>query len=563
MDIKTTQQVMALMKCNPGRTILLLFAISMFFLCDSFLTGYLSKLGNVAASKANISKDHAAHDLNPHVEFNGNRDSTMVAGDNNIIHNYTRSNDFEDEIKRKFDIQEGAIFEIKRAIDALGISGQRREALLEEQLSKYKKLETRLSVRSASNLRLKEASIQLKRGDFQGAEKIILRSMNRYLSASNYARALADARDLQTLRDLQIDRDSVKHYQEKVIEIESILKSANQFSSPPNIMNNNQQTNKNTKPYQPQSPVKAAGKEGAQQRRAYFYSESHLLNRYSQYYSTLKTLFNRIMTDHLLPEEALRVGYIKLNIIKQKTSSDPFSIWRSTDDAAINVSIRTLAFIDDICTLAAYLMFKYSSFELGEVYAVQVAGNTLNGAEGFYMNPLSACGLTYGDISDPEIIAYKEILFESALFFLITHEIGHFYYSSLHNQSIEEIEADTFALKTMYRSGCQPLGMSYIFPVMYWMYEWRDITNENQERLNTRTRVNVIIQWLSDPPNDGDDLKISDAVECANELKELTYNITTASDYERQHLYKAYEFKSLKLKRNSTLTAPGLRIVTD
>jgi hypothetical protein len=557
MNIITIRQVLRLFKKNPLRTTLLVLVLLMVVVCYHVIEGYFVSLGSSAASTKNTGNESRAPEQSTRIEVNNNEDGTIVTGDNNVIHNYSKSKSSEDVIQKKIEDQDEAISQIHSAIENLGVDGKWREALLEAQLVKYGDLENRLAIRSANSSIIKDAMRKLRLGDFSGAETSLSRSMNRYWSQKQYAKALADVRDLITMRELQLDQIGAEQFKEKLGELESRIETQDQSSSTAKLKHERRAAESG----HPRPPVLRLKKEGASKRRARYYSESELLDRYPRYFATLTSLFKRIIEDYLLPDESLVVCDAWLNIINHKTALDPFSIWISTDNATINISIQTLAFIDDICGLAAYLVAKHNFNEYGQVYAVRVACGAMKTGEGLCVDPLSVFGIDSSDISEPEMIAHREMLFESALSFLLIHEIGRLYAALCYHQSIAEFDADAFTLQTMYRAGCQPWGMNYILPVMYWLQERSGGSNEDQEKDAIRARMAAIIGWLDNPPDNGDGEVFYDAIECSHELKNLTHTIMATSASQRKRFFERHKIATSLSRESPGIKPPTLRIV--
>jgi len=99
---------------------------------------------------------------------------------------------------------------------------QDRVAKLQELARKYEELEKRLAKRSVENDIVAQAKEKLDKGDLEGAEELLLKSLEKNLKiiAEKKKAAASDAFELGSLKELQLDYHSAKKYYEQAVQIE-------------------------------------------------------------------------------------------------------------------------------------------------------------------------------------------------------------------------------------------------------------------------------------------------------------------------------------------------------
>ncbi len=135
---------------------------------------------------------------------------------------YGVSQEVVDDLRQNFSIQAEVIKFFLKTIEDKNVAIQDRDAKLQELAQKYKKLEERLASRSAEDEFAAQAKEKLDKGDLEGAEELLLKSLEKNLKiiAEKKKAAASDAFELGSLKELQLDYHSAKKYYELAVQIE-------------------------------------------------------------------------------------------------------------------------------------------------------------------------------------------------------------------------------------------------------------------------------------------------------------------------------------------------------
>jgi tetratricopeptide (TPR) repeat protein len=150
----------------------------------------------------------------------GDQSPAVVGRDVTIT--YGVSQEAVDDLLQNFNIQAEAIKSFLKTIEEKNVAIQDRDAKLQELAQKYKKLEERLASRSAEDEFAAQAKGKLDKGDLEGAEELLLKSLEKNLKfiAEKKKAAASDAFELGSLKELQLDYQSAKKYYEQAAQIE-------------------------------------------------------------------------------------------------------------------------------------------------------------------------------------------------------------------------------------------------------------------------------------------------------------------------------------------------------
>lgn len=203
------------------------------------------------------------------------------------------------------------------------------------------------------------------------------------------------------------------------------------------------------------------------------YSTAELASRDSLYRNWINDVFRYDLIGQLPINERSLSYDVTLSVLGGVQALSPIAVASSVPERRIYFPIQTLAFLDDISTLAAWLSRHDCSFEPGSLYAGMVAVKSppIGGAR--YPNPRAAFGLGDDVWDDPFVKRSSNQIFKTAVYFTLAHELGHIRFGHAPYDSVtkeqaqaQELQADRYAIDVMRYIGVPPLGMFSFFTIL-------------------------------------------------------------------------------------------------
>jgi len=216
MDFNTIDKILDSFQKHPKRTILILCLIVLIALSAVFLKSYIGQLGKNAASDSGEGKK-ASTGIQIGEIKTGDR-SQVIVGNKVIISGVSPK--VIEELSKTLNLK--VIERLLKTLDEKDVALQDRVAKLQELARKYEELEKRLAKRSVENDIVAQAKEKLDKGDLEGAEELLLKSLEKNLKiiAEKKKAAASDAFELGSLKELQLDYHSAKKYYEQAVQIE-------------------------------------------------------------------------------------------------------------------------------------------------------------------------------------------------------------------------------------------------------------------------------------------------------------------------------------------------------
>ena len=111
------------------------------------------------------------------------------------------------------DVPQEVLQRLLKNLEEKDVAIEERGAKLQELAEKYKEIEERLAKRSIEDDLVAQAKQKLDGGDLEGAEHLLLRSLEKNLQATVEKKkdSASDAFDLGSVRELQLDYDGAKN----------------------------------------------------------------------------------------------------------------------------------------------------------------------------------------------------------------------------------------------------------------------------------------------------------------------------------------------------------------
>lgn len=203
------------------------------------------------------------------------------------------------------------------------------------------------------------------------------------------------------------------------------------------------------------------------------YDAKELSNRDSQYRDYITAVFREDLIGQLPLQERAALSNTRIVLPRGVIETSPIAVWASVQERTIYFPIQTIAFLDDIAALAAWLSKNNCSFEPAALYAGMIASKAPPSNQMLHLNPRSAFGLGDDVWNDPYVKKSSNQVFKTAVYFILAHELGHIQYNHLGNNTIsdersqaQELQADRFAIDAMRHVGVPPVGMLHFFTIL-------------------------------------------------------------------------------------------------
>ena len=203
------------------------------------------------------------------------------------------------------------------------------------------------------------------------------------------------------------------------------------------------------------------------------YDARELAQRDNHYRGYIQAVFREDLIGQLPLQERSTLSDARLVLPQGVVAAPPIAVGAKVPERTIYFPIQTIAFLDDLAALAAWLSRHDCSFEPGTLYAGMIVSKAPPAGHTLYPNPRTAFGLGDNVWDDPYVKKSSNQVFKTAVFFILAHELGHIRYGHAPYNTItreqaqrQEMQADRYAIDAMRHVGVPPLGMFPFFTML-------------------------------------------------------------------------------------------------
>jgi Peptidase U49. len=153
------------------------------------------------------------------------------------------------------------------------------------------------------------------------------------------------------------------------------------------------------------------------------------------------------------------------------TDNDPFAFYATHPPPTVNLPVLSLKFFDDFSVALAWLSRNGYGLDTAYDYVGMLKYADASEFGGRYPPPLEALQIPAGALADKSVENLAGKIFDSAIGFVMLHELGHIRFRHPGNgpevpadvSRANEEAADGFALEILRRTESQPTGMAFLF----------------------------------------------------------------------------------------------------
>ena len=216
MDFNTLDKALNSFKKRPKRTVVILCIMVLIAILFAFLNGYFGKLGEGAAVDDGAENPQTTGTLVDKIKT-GDQSSVILGDGTKITYNGVPQAVVND-LQKALNLKDTTIARLLKTLEEKDVALEDRQTKFEELAKQYKELEERLTQRSAEDELIAQAKHKLDKGDYKGAEKTLLQSLERNFAASSKKKkaAAADAFALGSVKELQLDYAVLKSFMNKL-----------------------------------------------------------------------------------------------------------------------------------------------------------------------------------------------------------------------------------------------------------------------------------------------------------------------------------------------------------
>ena len=199
------------------------------------------------------------------------------------------------------------------------------------------------------------------------------------------------------------------------------------------------------------------------------YKDSTLEYWQDRYSKGIKENFYEVIIPKMTTEERRKLSGVKLDFPLRGPDNSPFTFY-STPSTVV-MPIFSIKFFDDLMVANAWLNRNGYSPETAYQYISMLKYKNVKDFGGRCPEPLEALQIPSNALDDPNVDSLANKLFNSAIIYILLHELGHVYYDhpgygpevTRQNARLNEDQADRFAIEVMRRMNAQPVGMIFVF----------------------------------------------------------------------------------------------------
>ena len=181
--------------------------------------------------------------------------------------------------------------------------------------------------------------------------------------------------------------------------------------------------------------------------------------------------YTEIILPRLTNEERQALAGVQFAFPLRGDDNDPFAFYATHPPPTVNLPVLSLKFFDDFSVALAWLSRNGYGLDTAYDYVGMLKYADASEFGGRYPPPLEALQIPEGALKDKSVESLAGKIFDSAIGFVILHELGHIRFRHPGNgpevpsdvSRANEQAADNFALEILRRTESQPTGMAFLF----------------------------------------------------------------------------------------------------
>jgi hypothetical protein len=202
------------------------------------------------------------------------------------------------------------------------------------------------------------------------------------------------------------------------------------------------------------------------------YDDDFLRRAQSVYAEGIRWNMQNILWRRMTPDERRALSAVELDFPLRSPEREPFAFMASGN--RVTMSVLSLQFFEDLTDAYAWLWANGYTVETALEYVSMLKHRRAADFGGRLPEPLVAIRAPKNVLADPRVKSMANRIFDSAVIFILLHELGHIYHrhpgynAGLPPERVRanEAAADAFALEIMRRIGTLPAGMFFYFETM-------------------------------------------------------------------------------------------------
>jgi hypothetical protein len=201
------------------------------------------------------------------------------------------------------------------------------------------------------------------------------------------------------------------------------------------------------------------------------YDDATLQYWQSRYKTGVLRNYAEIILPRLTNEERQALAEVQFAFPLRGADSDIFAFYATHPPPTVNLPVLSLKFFDDFSVALAWLSRNGYGLDTAYDYVGMLKYADVSEFGGRYPPPLEALQIPEGALADKSVEALAGKIFDSAIGFVMLHELGHIRFRHPGNgpevpsdvSRANEAAADAFALEILRRTETQPTGMAFLF----------------------------------------------------------------------------------------------------
>ena len=180
--------------------------------------------------------------------------------------------------------------------------------------------------------------------------------------------------------------------------------------------------------------------------------------------------YEAVIRPGLTRPEKQKLADVKFSFPLRGEGNDPSEFYATSPPPTVYMPILSLKFSHDMSLAIAWLQLNRFAIETAFEYITMLKYKDRRDLGGRFPPPLEALKIPAGARQDRAVERLTDKIFDSAMAFILLHELGHLYYDHPGYKGVRradarrnEAEADRFALEIYRRLGMNPTGMALYF----------------------------------------------------------------------------------------------------
>jgi hypothetical protein len=201
------------------------------------------------------------------------------------------------------------------------------------------------------------------------------------------------------------------------------------------------------------------------------YGDETLQYWQTRYQTGVLRNYTEIILPRLTNEERQALAEVQFAFPLRGTDNDPFAFYATDPPPTVNLPVLSLKFFDDFSVALAWLSRNGYGLDTAYDYVGMLKYTDASEFGGRYPPPLEALQIPEDALADKSVDNLASKIFDSAIGFVMLHELGHIRFRHPGNgpevpsevSRANEEAADGFALEILRRTETEPTGMAFLF----------------------------------------------------------------------------------------------------